>query len=430
MRKKYDLSIIGAGASGIIAAIIAARKGKKVVLIEKNKQIGKKILVTGNGRCNISNINVKKDYKSPIHYYGENPKFVISIFNQFGLDDTKLFFNNLGIEFIEKNSSDLGKGRLFPASNQAQAVLDVLKYELDRLNIKIIKNAKINDINLINKDQPLFEICLKDNRKFISSNVLISTGGRAYPQMGSSGDGWEWAKKFNHKIIKPFPAFVGLNVKSLICHFLQGVKLNVNIKAYYFNDKDKTSYEFVENNGTLMFTHYGLSAPVVLKISRDISYHINVLKNQVFLKINFLPAILEQDIDRFLVNRFLKMPHRNLSSSFIGILPKKVFPLLLKTENMQDFKDIKCSQVNKNLRKKLIKLLTKFELQIDSTRDFSEAHFTAGGVDTKEINPKTLESKNQKGLYFSGEILDIDGDCGGYNLQWAWSTGAIVGDSV
>lgn len=416
MTKVYDAIILGGGASGMMAAIMAKRNGKNVIVVEKNQKLGKKILVTGNGRCNIANENAIEDQKKPVHYFGQNPKFVISVLNQFGIKETKNFFSELGIVFKEED-----KGRLFPSSNQAQSVVDVLEYELQSLNIKIAEKNTPKKIDF-NKKSGNYEVTISDGRVLLGEKLVIATGGLTLPDSGSNGDGYEYAKQFGHTILPTFPGYVAIRTKSPLCHILQGVKLEVGVKAYTNNKL------IAENTGTIMFAHFGLSAPVILEISRIIAQETIVNKNSVKLTVNFLPDIKNEDLEKTLIKRWSTSPNKPLDLSFIGLLPKKVFPALLDVAGIE--RGLKCSDVTKELRGKIMKLLSEYEFEIDSVRDYKAAHFTAGGVNTKELNPKTLESKLQEGLYFCGEVMDIDGICGGYNLQWAWSTGAVVGSNI
>ena len=412
MKKNYDLTIIGAGASGMMAAIKASKRGKRVLMIERNAKPGKKILLTGNGRCNISNENSLEDQKKPVHYHGKNPKFVLSVFNKFGLQETKKFFQDVGIEFIEED-----EGRLFPASNQAGSVVEVLEYAMNQEKVRVMYNQRVKKMVF---EDSIYKIVLQDGREIQSQNVLISTGGKSLSRPAE--DGYEFASQFGHKIIDMFPAYSGLNTKSQLCHKLQGVKMEVEVKAIVGNK------EIAKNTGTIMFAHYGLSAPVVLEISREIAEARIVNGHKAFVEVNFFPNIAENELDAMILKRWEKFPQKSLDFSFVGLLPKKVFPAILAVEGIDG--TVKVSDVNKALRRKIVNLLGKYRFEIDSVRGYNEAHFTAGGVDTKEIDPQTMQSKLQKGLYFSGEILDIDGDCGGYNLQWAWSSGAVVGMAV
>jgi predicted Rossmann fold flavoprotein len=414
--KKYDCVIIGAGASGMMAGIMAERRGKHVLIVEKSDKIGRKILVTGNGRCNLTNKNVVEDYKRPVHYFGENPKFVLSVLNQFGLEDTLEFFEKLGIGFKEEDN-----GRLFPVSNQAQSVIDVLLYEVRELGIKVAKPNKTRKISF-NKKTEEFEFELNDGQQIVSPKLVVATGGLTHVELGATGDGYEIAQKFGHRITPTFPAYSAMIVKSPLCQKLQGVKLEVKVVA--FSQKGRIA----ENEGTLMFAHFGLSAPSVLEISRQIAHEIKINNGKVRLEINFLPFLAPKPADEFIRQRWENSSSKPLSLSFTGILPKKVFPSILEAAGIDP--ERKVSTITKEERAQIVSLLTKHEFAVEDIRGFDEAHFTAGGVDTKEIDPKTLESKLQKGLYFCGEVMDIDGQCGGYNLQWAWSSGAVVGNNI
>ena len=416
MKNKFDAIIIGGGAAGMMAAIVATRKGKNILIVEKNQKLGKKILVTGNGRCNISNENVTKDLSRPIHYFGTEPKFVLNALNQFGVYETKQFFRELGIELKEEDN-----GRLFPVSNQAQAVVDVLEYEMKNLEIK---TAKPNVPKVIKYDEKaeLFEIVLTDGRHVFAPKLVISTGGKSHEKLGTSGDGYRYAEQFGHTITPLFPAHVPVLVKSPLCHSLQGVKVEVNIKAYANNKV------FTENHGTIMFAHFGLSAPAILEISRDIAEQTLIKQNPVAVEVNFLPQINKDQLDQYLIERWKQSPNKSLGFSLVGLLPYKVFPAILETEGIDSSQ--KVSEVTKKTRNRISRLLQSYRFDINGIRGFDDAHFTAGGVSVKEVHPETLASKKQQGLYFCGEILDIDGECGGYNLQWAWSSGYIVGKNL
>ncbi len=419
MRNIFDVAIIGGGASGLMSAIIARRRGKKVILLEKNEKLGRKILLTGNGRCNISNENVGNLKTIYTKYNGHNPKFAISVFSKFNLAKTKQFFRDIGIEFKEEDN-----GRLFPVSNEAQSVVEALVYEIKNLSIKVKTKTNVIDTTF-DKTKKLFLIKTKQGETIYSQKIVISTGGKTYPVLGTVGDGYKLAQNFGHRIYKQFPSYSGLITKSQICQDLQGVKLITKVKAFLPN----TNKPFAQNIGTLMFAHFGLSAPVVLEISRQIAQKLYVEKYPfINLEINLLPDYQINELEKLLIKRWSKQPQKTLASSFIGLLPKKVAPAFFKYHKIDSTTIV--SNINKKLRKKIISILTETTFKITDVKGFEIAHFTAGGIDTKEINPNTCESKLQKGLYFTGEVLDIDGICGGYNLQFAWSTGAIAGMSV
>lgn len=422
MKTAYDTIIIGAGASGMTASIFAAREGRSVLLLEKTAKLGKKILLTGNGRCNISNKFSEEDQKQVKHYFGNNPKFVMSALNKFGYSETKEFFSKLGIEYIEEDS-----GRMFPASNQAQSVVDVLEYEMRELGVKIVLEANISAIGGSTSGSK-FTVHLSDGREFQTPKLIVATGGKTLPGTGSTGDGYSFASQFGHTVIPQFPVYSGFNVTKeseplnvQLLHKLQGTKLEVGVKAF------AEGKLVAENEGTLMFAHYGLSAPGVLEISREVARAMELENKKVEVSINFFPGKQPQDVDQMLVERWTNSPNKTLGFSLVGLLPKKVLPAILEAHGINS--DQKVAEISKEKRAEIVKLLTELSFKITSVRGYKEAHFTAGGVDTKEVNPSTLESKLIPGLYFAGEVLDVDGECGGYNLQWAWSSGAVAGAS-
>ncbi len=413
----YDVAIIGGGASGMVAGIFARRRKKSVIILEKNARLGKKILLTGNGRCNISNKNVSNLQTIHKKYYGHNPKFVISVFSKFGFLDTHKFFEELGIKFKEED-----KGRMFPTSNEAQSVVDVLEYELQKLHTKIKLKTSVKNL-IFNKNR--FEIETNTGEMVLSKKVIIATGGKTYPIMGTVGDGYKWATLFGHQVYEQIPSYSGLITKHEICQKLQGVKTKVEVKIF---EDTKSQKPFIKNYGTIMFAHFGLSAPVVLEVSRFVAEKIYLENKKPILSINLFADYTYHELEKLLLKRWQDQPKKSLSNSFIGLLPKKVAPAFLQAQQIDT--NLTVSEISKNLRKKIIQALTQSKFQITDVKGWEIAHFTAGGISTKEINPTNMQSKLQKNLFLTGEILDIDGQCGGYNLQFAWSTGAIAGMSV
>lgn len=411
MKSIYDAIIIGAGASGLVCAITAAKNSKKVLLIEKNSKVGRKILYTGNGRCNITNTSVVEDSRNPVHYHGKFPKFVIPALNQFSLADTTEFFSKLGLEFIVESD-----GRCFPSSNQAQSVVDVLREELERLNVEILLDTPVEEVSCANRF-----VVTAGGKDYQSKKLVIATGGKSYPKFGSSGDGYTFAKKLGHSLVETYPAYVPLTVDDPICKELQGLKLETEVRVF------TEGKQVAINSGTLMFAHFGLSAPVVLELSRKIS-ELLAQKKQVVLKVNLLPGVPREKLDNFLKERFARLHHKTLRNCFVGLLPQKLFPAMLNASKIDG--DTNCAQVSKDIRSKIAELLSAYPFKVSGTQGFEEAHFTAGGVNVKEVNPNTMESKLHPGLFLCGEVLDIDGDCGGYNLQWAWSSGYVAGMNI
>ncbi|MEO0074521.1 MAG: NAD(P)/FAD-dependent oxidoreductase [candidate division WOR-3 bacterium] len=392
---KSQIIIIGGGASGLMAAISAARRDKQVLLIEKNNQLGRKILFTGNGRCNLTNINLSID-----KYYGENTKCLYSIFARFGAYDTIKFFEGLGVKLkVEKD------GRVFPNTNKAETVLNALIKEIARLGIKVKLNERVLKISSFQNNWQV----KTDKNVYQAKAVILTTGGKSYPQLGSNGDGYKMAQKLGHTIIELKPALVPIELKDDWYQTLQGINMNVKLKI--FEDKKVIA----QQEGEMIFTHYGISGPLVLDLSR-------LIDNKKRLVIDFLPHYNQlEDLRVFLKSH----PKRTLINTLSLLIPKQV---CIKT--LQESQIATDKQVSQLTKKEIIKIHEHLHNQlvaIKGLRSFHESMVTAGGVAIDEIKTKTMESKLHKGLYFAGEILDIDGVSGGYNLQFAWSSGYIAG---
>jgi len=391
--------IIGGGASGLIAAIVTARRNRSVLIIEKNESLGKKILASGNGRCNLTNINV-----SPDKYYGENIKCLHNIFNRFSYNDTIEFFEKLRVKL--KTEPD---GRVFPASDQASTVLAALERELSRLQVKIKLNERVTKLSpnktgwRVNTDKNIYQ----------SKSVILAIGGKSYPQLGTTGDGYEIARQLGHRIVEPKPALVPLELSGAWYKDLPGIQVNVEL---ILNQEDK----YIRRTGDLLFTHFGISGPVVLDISRLIQKD----NNELF--INFFPLYRNsKEFESFLNINWQSHPRKIILNSLAELLPKKLCAVLLNILKINPDKQV--SQINQKERKLITEQFMHWQVSVKSSRSFAEAMVSAGGVALDEINPKTMESLKAKGLYFAGEILDIDGVSGGYNLQFAWSTGYLAG---
>ncbi len=389
----FDLIIIGGGASGIFAAISAKRKGLNPVICERMPQIGKKILASGGGRCNFLNEDL-----SEFHYGEQARALVRSVFSRFGKKEIKDFFEDLGLKFYSED------GKYYPVTNQASTVLKVLEIELKRLSIRVETNFEVTHINA--KDNT-FEVISKGGKRLGSGKVLLAGGGRSYPALGSDGSSYKFAKQFGHTIVEPVPNDVPLVVKDLFCHFLQGQRITSAVMSIIDGKvADKAS-------GELLFTKYGLSGTAIIDISKDISIAINRLrKSCVEVSVDLVPFIDKELLRSSIEERIKKgIPNEDLLA---GYLPNKfslVFRDLFKGKSSED----------------MVKLVKDKRFKILGTRGWNEADFTAGGVGIKEVNTATLESKLKSGLYFAGEILDIEGERGGYNLSWAWASGYIAG---
>jgi len=396
--------VVGGGAAGMMAAISARYHGADVLILERNDRVGKKLLATGNGRCNYTN-----RYLSINNYHGENPKFAYSALSQFNVDMTIEFFERLGITpAVEEN------GKVFPLSFQASSVLDVLRYEIEDKGIEVITGAYVVDI----KKERKFIITLKDNRRFKADKVILATGGMALPASGSDGNGYSLCKKLNHTITDVFPGLVKLKLDSNILKSVDGVKF-VGIAGIYVDNR-----LILEDKGDILFTSYGISGPPILQLSRTALQYMNEGK-EVTLKVSIIHSKTEDELFDYLCKRFEYMPRKTVEIALIGLINKRLIIPILKELNID--KNKRTSNLSKEEIRGISRILTSWSFKVIGSKSFSDSQVTAGGVNTNEINSQTMESKIVKGLYIVGELLDIDGDCGGFNLQWAWSSGYVAG---
>lgn len=406
---KKHIVVIGGGAAGMLAAISARRMGADVTILERNPRIGKKILTTGNGRCNFTNVNTDITY-----YHGNNPKFAYAALSSFSYNDTIKFFEKLG---IAHKVEELGK--VFPMSNQASSFLDVLLYELNEIGVKIICDAFVKSITKKNKR---FIIKLNDNSTVEGDSVIIATGGKALPSTGSDGNGYELASKLGHTVTDIFPGLVQLKLEGAFFKQIDGVKF-VGTAEILCNNKS-----VAKDRGDILFANYGVSGPPILQISRKATELIYQNKEAI-LKISVIDTISYEELKKLLTTRFNNNPKKAVDFSMIGLINKRLIPVVLKEAGIAD---LKCPVANLTVKdkEKIARILTDWRFKIRGTKSWPSAQVTAGGVSTKEINPATMESKLIKGLYFAGEIIDIDGQCGGFNLQWAWSSGFVAGQNA
>ncbi len=396
--------VVGGGAAGLMAAISAKNNGADVLILERNDRVGKKILATGNGRCNYTN-----KYLSINNYHGNNPKFAYSALSQFHVEMTIDFFERLGITpAIEEN------GKVFPLSFQASSILDVLRFEIEDRGIELITQAYVTDI----KKKKKFIISLKDNRRFEADKVILATGGMALPASGSDGNGYSLCKKLNHTVTDIFPGLVKLKLESNILKSVDGVKF-VGRAGIYTDNK-----LILEDKGDILFTSYGISGPPILQLSRTAIQYMNMGK-EVILKVSIIHTKNEDELFEYLCKRFDYMPRKTIEIALIGLINKRLIIPILKELNID--KNKRVGNFSKEEIRAISRILTSWDFKIIGSKSFSDAQVTAGGVNTNEVNNQTMESKIVKGLYIVGELLDIDGDCGGFNLQWAWSSGYVAG---
>ena len=408
MKINKQVIVVGGGAAGMIAAISARRLGADVTILEKNPRVGKKILATGNGRCNFTNINADVTY-----YHGNNPKFTYSALSNFTVDDTIRFFEKLG---IAHKIEDFGKA--FPMSDQASSVLDVLLYELNDLGVNIVCNANVKDIRKNGK----FLIELEDGKVYKGDRVIITTGGKAMPSSGSDGNGYDLAARLGHTIIDIFPALVQLKLEGPFFKRLDGVKF-IGTAEIIHNNKSVAI-----DRGDILFTNYGVSGPPILQISRKAG---ELLKagQEAYLKITIMDMMPKDELRTLLKKRWQISSSKPLDFSLVGLINKRLIPVVLMEAGINDAGRPVASLSAKE-QERIVDILTDWRFKIRGTRSWPSAQVTAGGVDTREINQDTMESKLVKGLFFAGEIIDIDGQCGGFNLQWAWSSGYIAGQNA
>lgn len=403
------VTVIGGGASGLVAAIHAAKQKNQVTIIDKNISYGKKILITGNGKCNYWNEDISTN-----HYNSSNKEILSKIITEENKQEIMSFFNKLGI--IPK----IKDGYYYPASNQATSIQTALIKEATLQNIKMITNEEVISIS---KTDHNFIIKTID-REFLADKVILATGSKAAPKTGSDGLGYKLAKAFEHNIIEPLPALVQLKADETYLKDWQGVRTDVKVSLYENNKLIKTT------TGEIQLTNYGVSGICIFQLSGLVSRGLFNQKQEQ-IHINFLDPIKLHTLTDFITwmnKRNQNIPHRTIQELLDGCLNYKLVNLLLKLSHLK--KEDTWNQISLQQQKLLSKNLTEFKLDITSTNSFDQAQVATGGISLSEINPYTMESLKQKGLYIIGELLDVDGECGGYNLGFAWITGYLAGSSI
>lgn len=399
--------VIGGGPAGLMAATQAALNGNAVTLLEKNPRTGRKLIITGKGRCNITNAC---DSASFISNVISNPRFLYSAINNFETSDTIDFFNSLGVETkIERGN------RVFPVSDKAMDVAYAMLNFARDCGVRIICNSPVE--SLIIKDGSVAGVINTEGRVFNADNVVIATGGKSYPLTGSTGDGYKFAQSAGHTVTDIVPSLVPLTIAGNECQDMQGLSLRNISVAVTANGK-----KVFEDFGELVFTHYGVSGPVILSASSHLK---DYDKNDYKLSIDLKPALDFDTLDKRIIRDFEKFRLKEVGNSLGELLPSKMIPVILSRWGVD--KSCRCNSVTREQRKALVELLKNFELIITGTRPINEAIVTRGGVKVSEINPKTMESKILSGLYFCGEVIDVDAYTGGFNLQIAFSTGYLAG---
>lgn len=402
--------VIGAGPAGMMAAMTAAKNNNKVILLDGNEKVGKKLFITGKGRCNVTN---SKDIAEFFDFIPGNPHFLYSALYSYTNEDTINFFESQGI----KLKSERG-GRVFPASDKSSDVIKGLIKELNKNNVDLKLNSTVTDIKFSNNTIKAVEV----NKSYLieADYFIIATGGVSYPLTGSRGDGIRFSKFLGHNIIELKPSLVPIELKDTWIKELTGLNLK-NIEISLFNDNSKKP--IYKNQGEMLFTSYGLSGPIILKASRYIQ------KNEKYnLLLDLKPALTHDELDKRIQKDFKKFINKEFKNSLDELLPQKLIPIIIFLSNINESK--KVNEITKEERKALVNLIKGIQMSIKGLRPIEEAIVTSGGVDTLEIDPSTMKSKLIGNLSFAGEVIDVDAFTGGYNVQIALSTGYLAGSNL
>ena len=411
--------VVGGGPAGMMAAITAAENGNEVTIIEKMPSFGKKLLITGKGRCNItSSLYMSEFIKNTLG----NGKFLYSAFQNYTNKDIVEFLKKQGLEVKEERGN-----RIFPVTDKSVDVLNCFKKRIDDLKIQYKLNTRVEKILIRNNEV----LAVRTDREIIQTDkIILATGGKSYPLTGSTGDGYKIAKDIGHTIVPIKPSLVPLEVyEKEECKKLQGLSLrNVGIKIID-DDRKKLVYE---DFGEMVFTHFGISGPMILSGSAHLAKYKEIdylLRNKyIRMNIDLKPALTEEQLDDRILRDFKEFKNKKFKHSLDKLLPQKMIPLIIELSKIDENK--KVNEITKEERRDLVQLLKNFTITIKDFRPVEEAIITCGGINTKEINPKTMESKIIKGLYFAGEIIDVDAYTGGFNLQIAYSTGYTAGINI
>jgi predicted Rossmann fold flavoprotein len=404
MNEPHRVIVIGGGSAGMVAAIAAARAGATVTVLERMARVGKKLLATGNGRCNLTNAHL-----GPERFHGGNAAFVASALDRFGLEATLAFFRGLGIEPREE-----GAGKIFPRSGQASSVLDVLRHETARLGVETRCET---DVVRLHSRGRAWEVVTPGETHACDAMVL-ATGGKASPQLGSNGSGYALARALGHRVVEPFPALTRIRVRSPFLKHLKGVKVEGLARLL---DGPSAS-------GEILFTETGLSGPPILDLSRSAAER-SRRREPAEIRLDVCPEIAAHELAALLRARFGGRSGVTAEFALVGFIHKRLIAAVLKAAGIAD-PAAPAAAVDEPALRALAGVLKAWRFEVTGTDSWTEAQVTAGGIDTSEIDPVTLQSRKAPGLYLAGEVLDVDGDCGGYNLQWAWSSGFVAGEAA
>ncbi len=410
--EKYDVLIIGAGPAGLMAAGKAAESGAKVLVLERMRQPGRKLLITGKGRCNITNMAPMSEFLSKVH---PNGKFLKSAFSQFFSGDILELLKEHGLETVTERGD-----RVFPVTNKAVDVLNALLHWVNQYNVEILYDSRVSELLIHDGKVTGLNVENGDSFKLINAkSVIICTGGKSYPATGSTGDGYKLAQLAGHRIETLHQALVPLETLGETASKLQGLALKNVTASLWVNGKKQA-----EDFGEMLFTHFGISGPIILTLSR---IAVDALRTgaSVEISIDLKPALDEQKLDTRLIRDLNENGKKLLENAFKLWLPSSMIPVFFELLSLDPKKE--CHQVSSKERRKIMLLMKEMRFKISGCRSYKEAVITAGGVSTSEVDSKTMESKLVKNLFFAGEVLDLDADTGGFNLQIAWSTGWVAG---
>ena len=408
--------VVGGGAAGMFAAIAAAKNGHQVTLYEKNEKLGKKIFITGNGRCNITNA---ADMEELFDAVVTNSKFLYSSFYGYTNQNVIDFFEDAGVPVkIERGN------RVFPISDHSSDVIRALEREMKKVGVKVCLNTEVKSVEA--EKGKFNKVVLKDTTTQTADACIVATGGLSYRSTGSTGDGFRFAENVGHKVTQCFPSLVPMETKEpWICE-LQGLSLR-NVEAKILDGKKELYKDF----GEMLFTHFGVSGPLIISASSYVGKKFmdkNGQKKELTLEIDLKPALTEEQLDQRVLRDFEENHNRQFKNAITKLFPTKLIPVMLELGGIDPEK--KVNSIEKEERKQFVHLIKHFRMTLTGLRDYPEAIITKGGVNVKEIDPGTMESKLVKGLYFAGEVLDLDALTGGFNLQIAWSTGYAAGNAI
>lgn len=408
--------VVGGGAAGMFAAIAAAKNGHQVTLYEKNEKLGKKIFITGKGRCNITNA---ADMEELFDAVVTNSKFLYSSFYGYTNQNVIDFFEDAGVPVkIERGN------RVFPISDHSSDVIRALEREMKKVGVKVCLNTEVKSVEA--EKGKFDKVVLKDTTTQTADACIVATGGLSYRSTGSTGDGFRFAENVGHKVTQCFPSLVPMETKEpWICE-LQGLSLR-NVEAKILDGKKELYKDF----GEMLFTHFGVSGPLIISASSYVGKKFmdkNGQKKELTLEIDLKPALTEEQLDQRVLRDFEENHNRQFKNAITNLFPTKLIPVMLELSGIDPEK--KVNSIEKEERKQFVHLIKHFRMTLTGLRDYPEAIITKGGVNVKEIDPGTMESKLVKGLYFAGEVLDLDALTGGFNLQIAWSTGYAAGNAI